>query len=280
MNRQGSATVLPRAPTSSLTEAAAGFIARGMTDNSEHISGPQQGIPDAAALAALMDPVALEARLAEARARRVRALASGAAASGGRSEETPVVEAELTPSVHARVSRFTPNGFVAGLALGAALAAAAIAPFLGSHAFRPAAETTIVQTGGKTSHPATLPVALPAVARASLPAPGQAFLALALRPEPRPADLRPATPTRQLSARNTPVRSSRPPQPALLAAVVQQGRALGITADAGIRDATRTVDRLVVDLGKALPKPARKALRAAARNSTLEPRKPGRPRRD
>ncbi len=213
-------------------------------------SGPQGSKREDAAIAALMDPVALEARLADARMRRERALSASAPATD---RAAPVPRQKV------------PNGFLAGLALGVALAGAALTPVL------------MRSEGASLVAP---PEALPAAASEPEPTASPGALAVAfvtLGPEPRPADLKPAA-TASISTRNAPVRSTSTPQPALLTAIIRQGRVIETSADAGLREVVRTADRFVSDLGRALPKPTAKALREALRATPGKTKKA--PRKD
>jgi hypothetical protein len=230
----------------------------------EHQAGPQDGASNAAALAALMDPVALEARLAEARARRARAL-------------SPDPKPEETAPAPKRP---VPTGFLAGLALGATVAAAALTPFLLQRETAPDVaqhDTVPVAVSSDATVVPAQQVLRPEIETA-LASTAPAVALLALRPQPRPADLRPV-PTRSVSTRNAPPTTTAPQQ-AVLTALTRQGEVIRTTTDAGIRSAVRTVDRFAADLGRALPKPARKALREAIRAPRAEGRPPKKLRKD
>jgi hypothetical protein len=133
------------------------------------------------ALAQLMDPLALERRLADARARRAAVMAgrNGAAAAPGRLLRGPAV---VTRAAVVRPASL----FVAGLATGLAFVAIALAltrpatppqaPLLGARALVPSASSPLALAA------ASAPVAVSAPAPLVPPA-------RALRPAPRPAAL-------------------------------------------------------------------------------------------
>ena len=185
------------------------------------------------------------------------------------------------PSLLLLRKRPLPTGFLAGLALGVTVAAAALTPFLLHRDAAPVAAQPDMVPVAVLPDPAavTAPqVSLPEIETASAST-APAVAALALRPAPRPADLRPV-PTRSVSTRNTPARTTSPPQQAVLTALTRQGEVIRTTTDASIRSAVRTVDRFAADLGRALPKPARKALRDAIRAPLGQSRPPKKPRHD
>jgi nicotinate-nucleotide--dimethylbenzimidazole phosphoribosyltransferase len=204
-------------------------------------------------LAPLIDPVALEARLAEARLRRARALASPRPAA------SRWTAARLAAALR-RPARLP--AFLAGLAAGVALAAA---PAL----LRPTPPVALTEIAAPAPPAAGMPSPAPVADLGPVAAAAPAALApraaAALRPEPRPPGfVSPAPGPVVQSARNRPA-SSDPVARAVgelnAATLGQAAAALGLRQRVALPGLTLTLDRRGLRLHPhpATPKRGRRA---------------------